>query len=77
MIVGPPGLRIAALLPSSLQVRLLAAMEQLPGTTVCLLTRAHDLSLLHERVSLVVVDPMGGGPALVAHVTQLLGCGSP
>ncbi|HXC25071.1 MAG TPA: hypothetical protein VNU46_04085 [Gemmatimonadaceae bacterium] len=77
MTDGRPRLRIAALVPSPLQVRLLAAVEQLPGMMVCILTGRHDVALLPDIVSLVVVDPMSGGPALVATIRQLLHRGSP
>ena len=58
-----PCLRIAALLPPPLQVRLLAAVERLPKTIVCLLPGSHSLSLVCDPISLVVVDPMGDGTA--------------
>ncbi|HXC25651.1 MAG TPA: hypothetical protein VNU46_07025 [Gemmatimonadaceae bacterium] len=53
-----------------LQIRLLAAVNQLPETIVCLLPGPHGLSFLQDRVSLIVVDPMADGPALVANVCR-------
>lgn len=71
---GTPSLRILALLPSPLQVRLMEAVERLPMTIVCLLPGPHSLPLVRDSVSLVIVDPMGDG---AARWTSVLLCRKP
>ena len=72
MTDGTPRLRIAALLPPPLQVRLLSAVEWLPATIVCLLSETHSLSLLHDPISLIIVDPMGDRAMWRTGVSALL-----
>ncbi|HXC25540.1 MAG TPA: hypothetical protein VNU46_06455 [Gemmatimonadaceae bacterium] len=74
MIDHSPGLRIAALLPSALQPRFLAAVETLPGTIILWATNSTHLGrlLYTHDVSLVVVDPVNGGSTLQTNVRRLL-----